>query len=150
MASLNRVFLMGNLTRDPELRYTPKGTAVAKFGLAMNRVYKTDAGEEKEVVCFVDVEAWGRQAETCSQYLAKGSQAFVEGELQLDQWQDKTSGEKRSKLLVHAMRVQFLGKPRSAEARGRESSPERVTESAPSPGISGEGVQAEEKDDIPF
>jgi len=106
--SLNKVFLMGNLTRDPELRYTPAGTAVAGFGLAINRRWRDREGKDKEEATFVEIETWGRQAETVSNYLSKGSPAFVEGRLRLDQWESKT-GERRSKLKVVAVRVQFLG-----------------------------------------
>ncbi len=106
---------MGNLTRDPELRQLPTGTSVANFGLAMNRRYKTREGEDREETCFVDIEVFGRQAETTNTYLSKGSSALVEGRLRLDQWEDKQSGQKRSRLLVNADRVQFLG------ARGAQS-----------------------------
>ena len=112
MASYNKVLLMGNLTRDPEVRYTPKGTAIANLGLAVNRVYTTEGGEQKEEVTFIDIEVWGRQAETAGQYLAKGRPVFVEGRLKLDSWEDKESGQKRNKLKVVAERVQFLGAPR--------------------------------------
>ena len=143
---------MGNLTRDPELRYTPKGTAVAVFGLAINRVWKTESGEQKEDVCFVDIEAWARQAEICSQYLTKGSPVFVEGELRYDQWDDKTSGQKRSKLKVHALRVQFIGsKSRGAPGEEGEASPRRKATAAPPPENAGEEPPlGETKDDIPF
>ena len=118
MASYNKVLLMGNLTRDPEVRYTPKGTAIANIGLAVNRVYTLDSGEQKEEVTFVDIEVWGRQAETAGQYLSKGRPVFVEGRLKLDSWEDKESGQKRNKLKVVAERVQFLGAPRGGgEAR---------------------------------
>ena len=112
MASYNKVLLMGNLTRDPEVRYTPKGTALANLGLAVNRVWTTESGEQKEEVTFIDIEVWGRQAETAGQYLAKGRPVFVEGRLKLDSWEDKESGQKRNKLKVVAERVQFLGAPR--------------------------------------
>lgn len=112
MASYNKVLLMGNLTRDPEVRYTPKGTAIANLGLAVNRVYTTEGGEQKEEVTFIDIEVWGRQAETAGQYLSKGRPVFVEGRLKLDSWEDKESGQKRNKLKVVAERVQFLGAPR--------------------------------------
>jgi single-strand DNA-binding protein len=112
MASYNKVLLMGNLTRDPEVRYTPKGTAIANLGLAVNRVYTTESGEQKEEVTFIDIEVWGRQAETAGQYLAKGRPVFVDGRLKLDSWEDKESGQKRNKLKVVAERVQFLGAPR--------------------------------------
>ncbi len=116
MASYNRVLLMGNLTRNPEIRYTPSGTAVADLGLAINENFKNKAGETVEQTCFVDVVVWGRQAETSAEYLHKGSPVFVEGRLQLDQWENQ-QGEKRSKLRVRADRIQFLGTP----AKGSES-----------------------------
>lgn len=112
MASLNKVLLMGNLTKDPELRYTPGGSAVTDFGLAINRTY-TSNGEKKEETCFVDINVWGKQAESVSKYLKKGSPAFIEGRLQLDQWDDKESGKKRSRLKVVAERVQFLSSPKN-------------------------------------
>jgi len=112
MASFNRVILMGNLTRDPEVRYIPSGTAVCEFGLAVNEKFRNQAGEDVEQVCFVDIVVWGKQGETCGEYLAKGRQAMIEGRLQLDQWKTK-EGESRSKLRVRADRVQFLGSPRS-------------------------------------
>lgn len=107
MASANFVLLMGNLTRDPEVRTIPSGTTVADLGLAVNESYKNKSGELVETTVFVDVVVWGRLAETCGQYLKKGSPALVEGRLQLDQWEGK-DGEKRSKLRVRADRVQFL------------------------------------------
>ncbi len=110
MADLNRVILAGNLTRDPELRYTSSGTAVADLGFAVNDRYKNKAGEWVEKACFVEVVVWGRQAETCGEYLTKGSPALVEGKLQYDTWESQ-QGEKRSKLLVRADRVQFMGGP---------------------------------------
>ena len=113
MASLNKVFLAGNLTRDPEVRFTPSGMAVVDLSMAINRTY-TSGGEQKEETCFVSVVAWGRQAEMCGEYLSKGSPVLVEGMLQFDQWQTD-SGEKRSRLRVRADRVQFLGRPRKAE-----------------------------------
>jgi single-strand DNA-binding protein len=116
VASLNKVFLMGNLTRDPELRYIPSGTAVCEFGLAMNREYQDrTSGERKEDVCFVDVVVWAKQAETCNQYLSKGRSVFVEGRLQYEQWEKE--GAKRSRLRVVADRVQFLGSPKDGGGR---------------------------------
>jgi single-strand DNA-binding protein len=106
-ASLNKVLLMGNLTRDPEVKYTPKGTAVCDLGIAINDSYKAQDGTIKETVTFVDVEVWGRTAENCKQYLTKGRPVFVEGQLKLDQWEQE--GQKKSKLKVRADRVQFLG-----------------------------------------
>lgn len=115
MASLNKVLLMGNLTRTPEVRYTPNGIAVCDFGLAMNRVYTVNE-EKKEEVTFVDVTVWGKQAESVGQYLQKGSPCFVEGRLQLDQWEDAQTGQKRSRLKVVADRVQFLGSKSDGDA----------------------------------
>src|SRR5687768_1447043 len=108
MRGFNKVILIGNLTRDPELRYTPKGTAVAKIGLAVNRVWRDEAGNNKEEVTFVDVDAWGKQAETISQYLKKGRPILVEGRLKLDQWDDKQTNQKRSRLGVVLEGFQFL------------------------------------------
>lgn len=114
MASLNRVFLIGNLTRDPELRYTPQGTAVATLGLAVNRSFKDKAtGEWKKDVCFINIITWGALAESCNQYLQKGRPVFVEGRLQSRTWQD-SQGNNRSVIEVRADRVQFLdSKPKS-------------------------------------
>ncbi len=109
MASLNKVFLAGNLTRDPELRYTPGGTAVAQFGMAVNRKFKNREGQMQEEATFVDIEVWGRQAETSSEYLSKGSPVLIEGRLKLDTWESKQTGERRSKIRVVGERVQFLG-----------------------------------------
>jgi single-strand DNA-binding protein len=109
MANLNRVLLIGNLTRDPELRVTPKGTAICQFGLAISRSFKDESGQTREETTFVDVEAWGRQGETISKYCTKGRPLFVEGRLRFDQWEDKTSGQKRSKLKIVLENFQFLG-----------------------------------------
>ena len=108
MASLNKVFLMGNLTRDPELRYVPSGSAVTDLSIAVNRSWTGKDGERKDEVLFVDVTVWDRQAETCCQYLKKGRGVHVEGSLKMDSWDDKATGEKRSKIKVLADRVQFL------------------------------------------
>lgn len=113
MASYNKVMLMGNLTRNPEIRFTPSGTAVADLGLAINEDYKNKAGEKVEQTTFVDVVVWGRQAETAAEYLQKGSPVFIEGRLQLDQWETE-NGDKRSKMRVRADRVQFLGSNQKA------------------------------------
>jgi single-strand DNA-binding protein len=107
MASLNKVLLMGNLTREPEVRHTPSGSAVCELGLAVSRKYMSN-NQEQEEVCFVDITVWGKQAESCGRYLEKGAPVLIEGRLQLDQWQDKTSGANRSKLRVVAERVQFM------------------------------------------
>ena len=107
-ASLNKVLLMGNLTRDPEVKYTPKGTAVGDLAIAINDTYKAQDGTIKETVTYVDIEVWGRAAENCKQYLTKGRPVFVEGQLRLDQW-ETPQGEKKSRMKVRADRVQFLG-----------------------------------------
>lgn len=142
MSTLNRVFLMGNLTRDPEVRYTPSGTAVGDLGLAINENYKNKAGETVETTVFVDVEVWSRQAETCAEYLYKGSPVFVEGRLKLDQWTNQ-QGEKRSKLRVRADRVQFLGAPR----RGAETA-DAPHSSMPPP--ADHDLPVADEDNIPF
>ena len=109
MANFNKVYLIGNLTRDPELRVTPKGTAICQFGLAVNRQFKDESGALRDETTFVDIEAWGKQGETISKYCTKGRPLFVEGRLKFDQWEDKTSGQKRSKLKVVLEGFQFLG-----------------------------------------
>ena len=134
MANFNKVYLIGNLTRDPELRVTPKGTAICQFGLAVNRQFKDESGALRDDTTFVDIEAWGKQGETISKYCTKGRPLFVEGRLKLDQWEDKTSGQKRSKLKVVLEGFQFLGA--GAGAGGREGAPGASSEfdqSAPSP-----------------
>lgn len=119
MASLNKVFLMGNLTRDVELRYIPSGSAVASFTVASNRVYKSQTGEKKEEVSFIRVVVWGRMGELCGEYLKKGSPVFVEGRLQSRSW-DTPDGQKRSVMEVIALNVQFLrgGSGSGAQASG--------------------------------
>ena len=144
MASYNRVLLMGNLTRNPEIRYTPSGTAVADLGLAINESFKNKAGETVEQACFVDVVVWGRQAETSAEYLQKGSPVFVEGRLQLDQWENQ-QGEKRSKLRVRADRVQFLGSP----GKGTEFSAAPAA-SAPQASAPQQPAPLADDDDVPF
>src|SRR6266849_5398341 len=113
MANFNKVILAGNLTRDPELRYTPKGTAVTKITLAINRTWKTETGETKEEVTFVDVEAWGKQAEVIGQYFKKGKPMLMEGRLKYETWDDKQTNQKRSKLGVVLEGFQFIdsGRP---------------------------------------
>lgn len=117
MASLNKVLLIGNLTKDPELRYTPNGTAVTNLRIAVNRRFKDRTGELKEDTCFVTVTAWDKQAEICNQYLQKGRQIFVEGILQSRSW-ETTDKQKRSTIDVRAERIQFLGGPKGTEATG--------------------------------
>src|SRR5882724_1406753 len=127
MANFNKVILVGNLTRDPELRYTPKGTAIARIGVAINRTWKNDAGETKEEVTFVDIDSFGRQAETIAQYLKKGSPLLMEGRLRLDQWDDKQTGQKRSRLGVVLEGFQFLGGNRTD---GSSEAPRRAAPAA--------------------
>ena len=160
MASFNKVMLMGNLTRDPEVRYTPKGSAICAVSIAVNRQWKTEAGEKKEEVTFVECEAWGKMAETIGQYLAKGSPIFIEGRLKLDQWDDKESGQKRQKLKVVVESFQFIGAPKGGAAgdnRGEESQvPQgqraaRPAANAKPPATGEEPPPASEGDDnIPF
>jgi single-strand DNA-binding protein len=152
MANLNRVLLIGNLTRDPEVRYTPKGTAVADIGIAVNRVYSAEDGEKKEETTFVDVTLWGRQAEVAGQYLKKGRPVFIEGRLQLDTWDDKQTGQKRSRLRVVSENMQLLGSRSESEGPPSSSGPRRssgpsVPAQRPEPRDPDLDV---EPDDIPF
>jgi single-strand DNA-binding protein len=149
MANFNKVILAGNLTRDPEVRYTPKGTAIAKLGMAINRTWKSETGETKEEVTFVDVDAFGRQAEVISQYLKKGRPILVEGRLKLDQWDDKQTGQKRSRLGVVLEGFQFLDSGRGDGGGGRGTSAPPPGPSAPPNGPEPEGP-APEEDDVPF
>lgn len=154
MASFNKVILVGNLTRDPELRYTPKGTAIAKIGLAVNRVWRNEAGESKEEVTFVDVDVFGRTAENVGQYMRKGRPILIEGRLRLDQWDDKQTGQKRSKLGVVAETVQFLGSPTGGGSSGGEAPRRPAAASASAPTAPEESPEPEapapEHDDVPF
>ena len=153
MASFNKVILMGNLTRDPELRYTPKGTAIAKIGLAVNRVWTNEAGEKKEEVTFVDVDVFGRTAENVGQYMRKGRPILVEGRLKLDQWDDKQTGQKKSKLGVVAETVQFLGSAPGAGEGGAPAAPRAPRPAAaPSSAPAPEAGDSEppHDDDVPF
>jgi len=148
MASFNKVILLGNLTRDPEVRYTPKGTAVTDLGLAVNRTYTADNGEKREEVTFVDVTFWGRTAEVAGEYLKKGRPVFVEGRLQLDSWDDKQSGQKRTKLKVIGENMQMLGAPRGGGAGGGdEEGGSRSSRPAPPPKAA---PSAPDDDEIPF
>jgi single-strand DNA-binding protein len=153
MASFNKVILLGNVTRDPEIRYTPKGTAVTELGMAVNRVYSTDSGEKREEVTFVDVTLWGRTAEIAGEYLKKGRPVLIEGRLQLDTWDDKQSGQKRSKLKVVADGLQLIGsRPGGGGAAPAEAGDEdrqpRASKAAPPP-KSG-APAAPDEDEIPF
>ena len=118
MASFNKVMLMGNLTRDVEIRHTSGNTAVGNFGIAVNRKFKTQSGEQREEVTFVDCEAWGRTAEVMAQYLSRGRPVFIEGRLKLDQWEDKNGGGKRSKLSVVVENFQFINSGQGGEGQG--------------------------------
>jgi single-strand DNA-binding protein len=135
MPNLNSVHLIGNCTRDPELRYTPNGTAICDIGLAINRSYTTDDGQKREDTTFVDVTLWARMAEIASQYLKKGAPVFIDGRLQLDTWDDKQTGQKRTKLKVVGENIQLLGArpPTEAGAPSPSQQPARTPAPAPSP-----------------
>jgi single-strand DNA-binding protein len=153
MASFNKVILLGNLTRDPEIRYTPKGTAVTELGMAVNRVYTAENGEKREETTFVDVTLWGRTAEIAGEYLKKGRPVFIEGRLQLDTWDDKTSGQKRSKLKVVGEGLQLIGsRPGGGGGGGggdeeSSSAPRSSSRPAPPPIAA---PSAPDDDEIPF
>ena len=153
MANFNKVILAGNLTRDPELRYTPNGKAIAKFAMAINRNWTTETGEKKEEVTFVDIDAFGRQAEVISQYLKKGRPVLIEGRLKLDQWDDKQTGQKRSRLGVVLESFSFLDSGNRGDGGGpsdapRSSRPAPAPAAAPAGGGDDSGPPAE--DDVPF
>ncbi len=151
MAALNKVFLIGNLTRDPELRYTPSGAAVCNFSMAMNRTFMLQSGEKREEVCFVRVIVWGKQAESVNQYLNKGHLTFVEGRLQYRTWDQ--DGQKRSTLEVRAERVQFLTRPRQAAAGSETKEGEFSEDSFVDPAVEYSGAddsKSENSQDVPF
>jgi single-strand DNA-binding protein len=151
MANLNRVLLIGNLTRDPEVRYTPKGTAVADIAIAINRIYSGDDGEKKEETTFVDVTLWGRQAEVAQEYLKKGRQVFIEGRLQLDTGDDKQTGQKRSRLRVIAENMQMLGSRGDSEPGSTAPGTQRRTAPPPPQRQAPKDPDLDaEPDDIPF
>ena len=151
MASFNKVILLGNLTRDPEVRYTPKGTAVTELGMAVNRVYTAENGEKREETTFVDITLWGRTAEIAGEYLKKGRPVFIEGRLQLDTWDDKQSGQKRSKLKVVGEGLQLIGsRPGGSSGGGGDdesSGAPRSSKSTPPPKAA---PSAPDDDEIPF
>ena len=149
MANFNKVILAGNLTRDPELRYTPKGTAVAKLGMAINRTWKSETGETKEEVTFVDIDAFGKQAEVIGQYFKKGRPILMEGRLKYDTWEDKQTNQKRSKLGVVLEGFQFIdsGRP-DAMGSGGGPRPSKPVASPPEPSAESEPPPVE--DDVPF
>ena len=148
MASFNKVILLGNLTRDPEVRYTPKGSAVCDLGIAVNRQYTLDSGEKREEVTYVDVVLWARLAEIAGEYLKKGRPVFIEGRLQLDTWDDKQTGQKRNKLRVIGETMQLLGgrPPGVGSGGGGESGESKKTTPPPKPAAGSEP----DEDEIPF
>jgi single-strand DNA-binding protein len=151
MANLNKVLIIGNLTRDPEIKYTPKGTAVADIGLAVNRNWTDDSGEKKEETTFVDVTLWGRQAEVAEQYLKKGRPVFIEGRLQLDTWDDRQTGQKRSRLRVVAENLQLLGNRSDSGSSPAGTQPPQARPTAPAPRQPAPRRDFDaEPDDIPF
>ena len=158
MANLNKVMLIGNLTRDPELRVTPKGTAICQFSLAVNRKFKDESGGEREEVTYVDIEAWSKQGETIAKYCTKGRPLFVEGRLRLDQWEDKTTKEKRSRMKVVLENFQFLGSgradgaPGAGGAEGGEggSAPRAYAPRATTPRPAAPAPQENLDEDVPF
>ena len=158
MANLNKVMLIGNLTRDPELRVTPKGTAICQFSLAVNRKFKDESGGEREEVTYIDIEAWSKQGETIAKYCTKGRPLFVEGRLRLDQWEDKTTKEKRSRMKVVLENFQFLGSGRAeggapgGEGGGEGAAP-RYNAPAPrasAPRPAAPAAQENLDEDVPF
>ncbi len=149
MASFNKVILMGNLTRDPELRYTPRGTAVARLGLAINRVWRTESGETREEVTYVDVDAYGKSAETIAQYLKKGSPILVEGRLRLHTWEDKQTQQKQSKLRVDLETFKFVG-PANREGAPTAGPAAKAAPAAAAVEPPEADVPPQEEDDVPF
>jgi single-strand DNA-binding protein len=151
MANLNKVLLLGNLTRDPELRYTPKGTAVADIALAINRVWTNEQNQKQEETTYVDITLWGRQAELAQQYLTKGRGCFIEGRLQMDTWEDKATGQKRSKLKVVADNLQFLPDGKGGPTRQFSENPSNGHDgSSRQGGSAAPADDYQEEDDIPF
>ena len=151
MPNLNKVMLIGNVTRDPEVNYTRKGTAVAEVGLAISRTFTPEGGEKREETTFVDITFWGRQAEIVGEYAKKGKPIFVEGRLQLDSWEDKTSGQKRTKLRVVGEGLQLLG-ARPGGGGGGDEGESRPAQnfSKPAAKPAPAATSAPEDDDIPF
>lgn len=152
MASFNKVILLGNLTRDPEVRYTPKGSAVCDLGIAVNRQYTLDSGEKREEVTYVDVVLWSRLAEIAGEYLKKGRPVFIEGRLQMDTWDDKQTGQKRTKLRVIGETMQLLGS-RPAAAGGGEGGEDRqprTSGKATPPPAKAAAAGEPDDDEIPF
>jgi single-strand DNA-binding protein len=155
MANLNKVMLIGNLTRDPELRVTPKGTAICTFSLAVNRKFKDESGGDREEVTYVDIEAWGKSGENIAKYCTKGRPLFVEGRLRLDQWEDKNTKEKRSRMKVVCENFQFLGsgtgggRSEGGEGGGENRYPSPAPRSAPAAKPAPAGQESLDED-VPF
>jgi single-strand DNA-binding protein len=163
MASLNICHLIGNLTRDPELRVTPKGTAICQFGLAVSRSFKDEAGQTREEVAFLDVEAWGKTGETIAKFCTKGKSLYIQGRLRFEQWEDKTSQQKRSKIKIVCEQFQFLGgksdgegvqsdAPADADQTQRQPAPRTFAGGRPQPAADGHNVRVDDinDDDVPF
>jgi len=150
MASFNKVIIAGNLTRDPEMRYTPKGTAVARITLAVNRTYTTETGDKKEEVSFVEVDAWGRQAEVISQYMKKGRPLLVEGRLKQDTWEDKNTHQKQSKLKVVLEGFTFIDSRSAESGPAAKPAPAPPPAAAPGPEPAEPEAAPSEEDDVPF
>ena len=154
MASLNKTMLIGNLTRDPEVRYTPKGMAVCDISLAINHKYTTEGGEKKQDVTFIDCTAWGKTAELIGQYLNKGSSLYVEGRLTTESWEGKQTGAKRSRMKVTVEVMQFLGGSREQSAEPRQKQDRPISEqlkqrNQPSTPPAADGMD-DDLDEIPF
>jgi single-strand DNA-binding protein len=147
MASFNKVILMGNLTRDPELKQAPSGAKVADLGLAVSETWRDKNGQPKEVTCFVDVVVWDKLAELCQQYLVKGRPVLVEGRLQMDEWKNQ-QGEKRSKLRVRADTVKFLGSPQKRDEGGPQQGGGAHAAPAAAPHVAAGAQPAEEPGDL--
>ena len=160
MANLNKVMLIGNVVADPELRYTPKGTAVTDLRMAVNRMWTGEGGQRQEETTFLDVTLWSRQAELASQYLSKGRPVFIEGRLQLESWEDKNTGQKRSRLKIVGENMQFLGgggggggggRPQGQSGGGeQQSAPEQQSEPPQGGSPAAPGDFKDDADDIPF
>lgn len=155
MASLNKVMIIGNLTKDPEVSYTPRGAAVATLGIAINRSYTTESGERREDTTFVDVELWNKLAELAQQFLRKGQSVYIEGRLKLDSWEDKQTGQKRHRLRIAGESMQFLTPKNAGRQPGSDENeyeprqapparPARPARTAPDPDLDAQS------DDIPF
>lgn len=152
MASLATCYILGNLSRDPESRVTPKGTAICAFSVAVNQDYKDASGTNHESVSFFDIESWGKQGESCQKYLTKGARVLVVGTLKQDTWEDKTSGQKRSKIKVVAQNVQFLSATKTAAPAGEFSEPPAAAQSpsASQPPCTAPAHTASDDSEIPF